>query len=362
MDKDDKKSESEIKNETVTKKKSSKKTTKKKVAKKKTTAKKITKKTTPVKTTPVKTTPVKNAPVKKKSGVKKPIKLKEDSPELDSFASHASSEADKPQPETSVTTEDKPTGNLQNEKNTANSTAEVVKKESQPEVKPAVTATAKTSTDKKTESQTDSYTATSQSNESNGLVNFIVSIILICGISLYIWSINPDIIDELEQAAELIAAGKFDEIAAQSRPARSVDQKRIETTEVLTGSQDEKTEIVSESIQAVTKEPTVTVQEPELTPVTDVVVPKTAEKPVSEINPETSKAALAEEIDKQDKSYKNKELVGSSNVNSKDEAGAFPPPPTPVFLEQVQANTRKMPVPAEQMQMIKETFAPELLK
>jgi hypothetical protein len=315
------------KEEKVVTKEAAKKTAKKKVTKK--AAKKVAKKKV----------------AKKAAARKKPIKLKEDSKDLDSFAVHAAESADKPdavvsnQPEAEKPQETKPQAEKPESAKPEAAKAEETNVPEKPAPETSVPPVAKSEpppTTKEVPIKTEPYlkrppasgTASADKGES-GLFRLIFVVLLFSGVAYYI----DDLYDENQAAARKtpVAVKQVSEPKKSAVPASPAP-------EVIT-----ELKPVKQTPPTVIDKPVVKQQ-----PVEPVAVKKA--EPVAEtVAEEVAQAPVITEAEK----------LQAKNVVPKAEVQAdivFPPPPRPDFLSNV---TVPQQVPEDQMQLIIQTFGPD---
>ncbi len=301
--------EDKSKKATLTKKKVSKKKTSKKKSKK-AAAKKVAKKV-----------------MRKKASEKKPIKLKADSPELDSFAEHAAENIagieaaavsldglsdsltesnDELQANTGIKE------NTKSKKEVA-TVSETTKKEHKPKPKIEVEAYYK-KPKPSSEQRRDSAKLVPQSSKAETKESLtgklIVSLVLFAGLGLYLVSLFTQTPQTTIVKHETAAVTS---LPGESRSSGKTEQQTVE--------------------QGIAK-----------------VIPTPV---VSELS--SGSTVASGETQPQDKSTTELAEKTPEKATSK-QPEYFPPPPTPDFLK----TSVKQPIPTEQMEMIKQTFAPEM--
>jgi len=291
-------------------KKAAKKTAKKKVTKK--AAKKVAKKKVTKKTT-----------ARKKTAQKKPIKLKEDSKDLDSFAVHAAEAVENNGSEVAKQPEEtRPETTKTKEKPATSPEPPVSKPAPQPSTKPApVTsepylkrppAPGKAAADK----------------GEGGLFRLVFVVLLFAGVAYYI----DDLYDE-NQANANKAAVAAKTVSEPVKPETQVSP----VSEVIT-----ELKPVQETVQ-------------------EVAEPAKQEQPVQPVVVETTEAApapVAVEVAQMPEKAESDNLPVESEAPKAAEEPTkvvFPPPPRPEFLTNA-AEPQK--VPEDQMQLIMQTFGP----
>ena len=313
----------------------SKKTSKKKVSKKKISKKKVSKKVTK-KVSRKKVVPKKAAKkvLRKKASDKKPIKLKADSPELDSFAEHAAENIAAIE-EAAVSLESAP--------------PTTVKQETQPEPvvmekKQSVTVSESISEDKpKPKIDVDAYykKPTPAADDESFRGKLIVAAVLFLGVGIYTYSI-------FQQQPQSSVSDKTTTAAVVD----SVDTSKAESkaTTVASGSQIVITADKAETSVPVAKE---MVEKPRYT----VSAPVDSTTGVSGKAEKTQTESLAEHMEAVAKQVETPAVIKTVQAPAPVmEAPKYPPPPTPEFLR----GGASKPLPQAQMDMIKQTFAPEL--
>lgn len=310
-----------------------KKAVKKKISKKKTTKKvvrkKVVKKATSKKTTK-KTEKRKGAKkvLRKKATQKKPIRLKADSPELDSFASHAAENVEAIEA-AAVSLETAPAASKPEK--TPASKAKPVKATS-PKIEKTKPAKKE---DKISKSQVASatkpepiYKKTSSSSESESFTSkLIIAAVLFLGVGIYLITIPDEEVNNQTSAKPTVVSIKEDVKTSAAPKVSIVTDNTAEKSDINKVKADKTTPI---------KTTEMTVKSEQGSPVTDQKGKSLAE----ELNEEALRQPIAK--------IETEQATG--------EKLHFPPPPTPDFLQ----NTATKPLPENQMEMIKDLFAPEL--
>ena len=342
----------EDKKKAVKKKMSKKKTAKKVVRKKvvkKAVSKKVTKKAEKRKAT--------KKILRKKAAQKKPIKLKADSPELDSFASHAAENVEAIEA-AAVSLEASPAASNPEKTDSSNSTASdkstttkaekttVAKKEDiSTKVTVASTAKSKSAYKKPVPATKPPTRAVSASDNESFTSKLVIAGLLFVGVGVYLLTIFNDDSRSLPTAQSTVINKKADTQTTQ-KPVQETKPELSQVLDNIAESSDTTpaTAVKEESgIEFKLDKTTLTTSEPAKQTEQGSQLTIDKEKSLEQtLNEEALKQPIAK--------------IGSDQTVEAQETAHFPPPPTPDFLQK----TAIRPLPEKQMELIKDLFAPEL--